>query len=56
MYVTGSIEYVHALAADRRRRFERTSPPRRVEGRRRLDLPVRLPGRRGAPGVGTRAA
>ena len=49
-------EYVNALAQERYHRYVRTAPPRRVTGRRGLDLPARLVPRAGARDSGTRAA
>ena len=52
----GTQEYVNALAQERYHRYARIAPPRRVLGRRSLELPARLVPRGGAGDQGTRAA
>jgi hypothetical protein len=52
----GTLEYVNSLAQERYHRYARPAPPRRVLGRRELDLPARLVPRGGSGDQGRRAA
>lgn len=54
--LTGTPEYMNALAQERYHRHARTAPPRRMLGRRALDLPGRLLPRGSVRDERTRAA
>lgn len=56
MQMTGTMEYVKAVAVERYGRFERKSPPTRMAGRRAIDVPLRLVPRGSDDGSGSRAA
>lgn len=52
----GTAEYVNALAQERYHRYARLAPPRRVLGRRELELPARFVPRGGIGDQGRHAA